>query len=208
MTWFYWICWRLVRSIAQILFRIKVFNLENIPDEGAFILASNHISLSDPPLVSTAIRRPVHFMAKKELFSIPVLGSIIRNLNAHPIHRGFDRRAIEEAVGILSRGGGLLIFPEGTRGLHGQFLPARPGIGMVAIKTGALVVPAYIHGANHKKACFLGREKLAIIFGKPIGSSELGEYEDNKAGYRRLSEAIMDRISDLKKDLQKRLHIA
>ena len=152
MTFFYWFCWRLVRSIAQIILRIKVFDLENIPLEGSFIVASNHISLSDPPLVSTAIKRPVHFMAKKELFSIPVLGFIIRNLNAHPIHRGFDRRAIDEAVDILSRGEGLLIFPEGTRALHGEFLPARPGIGIVAIKTQARIIPTYIQGANCKKA--------------------------------------------------------
>ncbi|MEW5924466.1 MAG: lysophospholipid acyltransferase family protein, partial [Candidatus Zixiibacteriota bacterium] len=101
--------------------------LENIPDEGAFILASNHISLSDPPMLATSLMRPIHFMAKRELFKIAVLGPVIRNLNAHPIHRGFDRRALELAVGILNKGDALLIFPEGTRSRKEGFLTAKPG---------------------------------------------------------------------------------
>ncbi|PKK84430.1 MAG: 1-acyl-sn-glycerol-3-phosphate acyltransferase [candidate division Zixibacteria bacterium HGW-Zixibacteria-1] len=203
MTFFYWFCWRLARSIAQIIFRRKVRGLENIPREGPFILASNHISLADPPMLSTSIKRPIHFMAKKELFNIFILGTVIRNLNSHPIHRGFDRRALELAVEILKKGDGLLIFLEGTRSRTNGFLPAKPGVGLVALKTGAPIIPAYISGSNRLLACFLGRERLSVVIGKPLDSSESKDYPDTKDGYRMLAEAVMGRISDLKKDSQK-----
>lgn len=203
MTFFYRFAWRSVRTIAQIIFRRKVRGLENIPEEGPFILAGNHISLSDPPMLATSLRRPVHFMAKKELFDIAVLGLVIRNLNAHPIHRGFDRRALELAVEILNNGEGLLIFPEGTRSKTKNFLPAKPGIGMVARKTGAPIVPAYISGSNRLWSCFTGRAKLRVIFGKPMAASELEKFPETKEGYRLLAEAVMERIGELKKEFQK-----
>lgn len=203
MTFFYRFAWRSVRTIAQVIFRRKVRGLENIPEEGPFILAGNHISLSDPPMLSTSLKRPVHFMAKKELFDIAVLGLVIRNLNAHPIHRGFDRRALELAVEILKKGEGLLIFPEGTRSKTENFLPAKPGIGMVAAKTGAPIVPVFISGSNRLGGCFTGREKLWVIFGKPMTASELQKFPDTKEGYRLLAEAVMERIGELKKEFQK-----
>jgi len=208
MTPIYRFVWIIAAIIARVVFHRRVIGLENIPERGGFIVASNHITLADPPLVATSIRRPIHFMAKKELFNVFLLGWLIRKLNSHPIHRGFDRRAVEEAIGVLNRGEGMLIFPEGTRAKHGDFLPARPGIGIIAVKTGVPVVPAFVHGANRKKACFLRREKLIVIFGKPIDSRALGRYEDDKDGYRQAAEYIMGHISDLKKELQNRLHNA
>jgi 1-acyl-sn-glycerol-3-phosphate acyltransferase len=155
MKLLYWTGWLLSRMIGRLIFRMKIFEANNIPDKGPFILACNHISLVDPPLVGSTIVRPLHFMAKKELFRSRLFGWVIRNTNAHPINRrGFDRRAINTACEILKAGCGLLVFPEGTRALKGDFLPPRPGIGLIAIRSEAPVVPAYFNGSNNLKAVF------------------------------------------------------
>ncbi|UCD17981.1 MAG: 1-acyl-sn-glycerol-3-phosphate acyltransferase, partial [Candidatus Zixiibacteriota bacterium] len=89
---------------------------ENIPKDGPFILASNHISLTDPPILGASVSRPVHFMAKKELFKNRAFGALLRRLNAYPVNRrGFDKAAIRTAISLLRSAQGMVIFPEGTR---------------------------------------------------------------------------------------------
>lgn len=140
-------------------------------------------------------------MAKRELFNNRLFGWLLTNVNVYPINRrGFDRRAINTAIGILKSGHGVLVFPEGTRAKQGNFLPVRSGIAMVAAKSRAPVVPIYINGTNRAFACFLGREKAGVIFGRPFDSDDIASYDDDKEGYRKLAEAIMDRIGRLKKE--------
>jgi len=204
MTPFYRFIWSTVRILARLIFRLKAINEENIPAAGPFILACNHISLTDPPFVAVSVKRPIHFMAKKELFKNRLFGRLITALNSHPIQRGFDRQAIDTAVDILKEGNGILIFPEGTRAKHGDFLTPKPGIGIVALKSKAPIVPVYINGSNKRMACFLGREKLAVVFGRPIEWGEISRHEDNKEGYRAVAEMVMSRIKKLKKDFSDR----
>jgi 1-acyl-sn-glycerol-3-phosphate acyltransferase len=188
-----------VRLLSRLIVRVKIRGSNNIPESGPFIIASNHISYYDPPLVGSFARREVNFMAKKELFKNRLFGALISHLNAHPINRtGFDKAAIDLALKILETGKGLVIFPEGTRARKWDFLPPKPGIGLIAATSGAPVVPAYIQGLNKLWGCFLGREKAIIIYGKPIGSEEIAAFGKDKEGYRKLADEIMGRIRALK----------
>jgi 1-acyl-sn-glycerol-3-phosphate acyltransferase len=194
-----------VRILARLIFRIRIFNKENVPSSGALILASNHISYLDPPLAGSFVGREIHFMAKKELFRNRLFGKLISYHNAHPINRkGFDKAAIDLADKLLRSQQGLIIFPEGTRAKGGEFLPPRPGIGLIALSTMTPVLPLYIHGANNLANCFWGKDRLGIIFGRPIGGDEMAGYSRDKEGYRRFAEYIMERIRGLKDEFLRR----
>lgn len=202
---FYFCCITLVRIIARLIFRIKIYDSDKVPSAGAFILASNHISYYDPPLVGSFVKREVHFLAKRELFRNKLFGQLISALNAHPLNRqGFDKKALELAERLLREGKGLIIFPEGTRAKQGKFLAPRPGIGMIAKNSGAPVVPVYIHGANNLFGCFIGKERLAIVYGNPMDKDETGSFGSDKEGYHKLAEAIMRRIEGLREELLKK----
>ncbi|MGM0568435.1 MAG: lysophospholipid acyltransferase family protein [Elusimicrobiota bacterium] len=118
---------------------MKVSGWKNLPRNKAFIFAANHNSLIDPPLAAAALKTPLHFMAKKELFDIPLFGKLIRKANAFPVRRNAsDKSAIKKAMKILSSNKSLLVFPEGGRRESGS---AMKGVSFLAHKTSALVVP-------------------------------------------------------------------
>ncbi|MFH2036662.1 MAG: lysophospholipid acyltransferase family protein, partial [Candidatus Zixiibacteriota bacterium] len=163
---------------------MKIIDKENVPSQGAFLLAGNHISYYDPPMYGSFLPRAIHFMGKKELFDNKLIGAIISRTNAHPINRrGFDRAAIKTAMELLNNGEGLLVFPEGTRSKTDNFLPPKAGIGMLARKAMVPIVPAYIHGSNKLKDCFWGREKMGLIYGAPITEEEIEKFDDSREGY-------------------------
>ena len=144
----------------------KVRGSENIPREGGVIVASNHVSFWDPPLVGAAILREVHFLAKEELFSTPLLGTLIRSVNAIPIRRGAaDLSGLARAIDTLKRGGALLLFPEGSRMRDGELHPARPGLGMISVQADVPIVPCYISGSAHPRRWLLRRSRVRIWFG-------------------------------------------
>ncbi|MGL5206261.1 MAG: lysophospholipid acyltransferase family protein [Acidaminococcaceae bacterium] len=152
---------------AKIFLRLEVTGTENIPKNGAVVIASNHLSLLDPPLIGVAATRKIHFMAKQELF-VPILGSIYRNLGAFPVRRGAaDRNAIKYGIELLLAEKVLAIFPEGTRSKNGQLGKAEPGALMMAGKARAAIVPTAISGTNLSSS---GRiwPKVKVKFGKPI----------------------------------------
>jgi 1-acyl-sn-glycerol-3-phosphate acyltransferase len=194
----------LITSVFRFFFGAKARYKQNVPPGGPFILASNHISYYDPPLIGSFAGREMHFMAKRELFRNPFLGKLISHFNAHPINRtGFDKTAIDTAIAILKSGEGILIFPEGTRAKNGDFLPPRPGIGLIGISSLVPIIPTYIVGSNRLWRCFLRREKLEIIFGRPLTVEELSRYSKDKEGYQRLAGEIMERIKGLKDEFIK-----
>ena len=113
-------------ALMRLLFRLEVVSAGQVPATGPVLIVSNHVSLLDPPLVGGAAPRPLFFMAKEELFRIPLFGRLIRSLNARPVRRdGSDTRALKAALAQLEEGHALLVFPEGTRGEEGQ--PLREG---------------------------------------------------------------------------------
>ena len=161
----------ILKPILWVLFklglRLNVEGTENIPQEGPLVIASNHLSLLDPPVIGVAATRKVHFMAKQELF-VPILGDIYKALGAFPVRRGgADRAAIKHGIDILKDNKVLAIFPEGTRSKTGKLGKAEPGALMMASKAMATIVPCCVIGTDFKRQ---GRiwPKVTVRFGKPI----------------------------------------
>lgn len=188
---FYKIARAIVRFIMRVLFKIRVEGLENIPQKGSCILCPNHKSYWDPPLMGCINRRPIYFMAKFELFGFPILGFLIKNLNAFPVKRGTsDINAIKNALKILRDGNILCIFPEGTRNNKGSgLLKGEPGAALIAIKSKSPIVPIYIHG-NYKLF-----SKIIVRIGKPF-YLECNEKLSNKQ-LEENTKIIMDKIAEL-----------
>ncbi len=194
----YYTGWTLTRVLTGLFLRIKATGQENIPSEGGFILASNHLSYYDPLLVGSWATRQVYFMAKQELFKNPLFGGIIRRTNALPLRRGtIDRAALDSCVEVIEQGYGLTVFPEGTRAKEGRFLDPKPGVGMVAVRARCPIVPAYIHGSNHLSACVLGRERLSITYGEPLPADWVASFEATKESYTEIARVVMERIAGL-----------
>ena len=161
----------ILKPILWVLFklglRLNVEGTENIPQEGPLVIASNHLSLLDPPVIGVAATRKVHFMAKQELF-VPILGDIYKALGAFPVRRGgADRAAIKHGIDILKDNKVLAIFPEGTRSKTGKLGKAEPGALMMASKATATIVPCCVIGTDFQRQ---GRiwPKVTVRFGKPI----------------------------------------
>lgn len=159
----------LLGAVFSIFFRWKVTGAENIPAAGGVIIAANHVSLWDPPVLGTAIPRRIHFMAKEELFTNPVFRWLITKLGAFPVKRGIaDRTAIRTALSLLENGSVLGLFPEGTRSKTGVLGAPEPGLAMLAIKAGVPVVPAAIIGTNKVLRDGHVFPQFRVIFGKPL----------------------------------------
>jgi 1-acyl-sn-glycerol-3-phosphate acyltransferase len=165
----YW----LMRALFIVLFRLlggwEVEGRENVPPSGAVLLTPNHLSFLDPPLVGCALRRPGWFMAKAELFEIPGLRWLIRGMHAYPVKRGVpDRASVKRTLQYLKDGEIVCVFPEGTRSVTGELGPVEMGIGMLAVKSGAPVVPVGLRGTDQmlpRNAKRLHRAKIRVRFG-------------------------------------------
>ena len=148
MTFWYLLGYSLSKGIAKTFFSYRVIGAENLIEEGPCIIAANHCSYLDPPLVGVAFRRGIHYLARKTLLDWPVLGPIFPQLNVIPVdQKNADRSALMGAIRVVREGGAVLIFPEGTRSPDGKLQAGQPGIGMIAAKTGAPVLPARITGS-------------------------------------------------------------
>ncbi|WP_264738415.1 lysophospholipid acyltransferase family protein [Cytobacillus firmus] len=181
-----------VYGVLKPIYRFEVIGKENFPAEGGVLLCSNHIDNLDPPVVGINAPRPVYFMAKEELFNVPVLGKILPDLNAFPVKRGMsDREALRKGLGILKEGNVLGLFPEGTRSKTGQLGKGLAGAGFFALRSEANVVPCAIIGP------YKAFSKLKVVYGKPIDMKELRE---RKASAEETTELIMSEIRKLIED--------
>src|SRR5919108_5256603 len=189
--------------VMKVLFRVEAHGTEHVPASGAVVLVANHSSFLDPPLVGGVAPRPLTFLAKAELFDVPGLGPLIRRLNAKPLKReGADTTALRTAHRVLQDGGALLVFPEGTRGDEGVLRPAKPGAALLAMQTGAPVVPVYISGSG--AAWPRGRRlprpaKGVVTFGAPLSFTR-ATGADRKEQYEEASRRMMAAIARLREE--------
>jgi len=193
----------LVSALARNFFRLKcglnILGRENVPATGAVIIASNHRSNFDPPLLGGVIGREVFFFAKEELFQTPFFGRFISYLNAFPVRRrGFDRAALKRSLEILRAGGALVFFPEGTRAPADGFLRPKIGLGWLVELSRVPVLPVYLHGTQQASFRIRGRPAITAVFGEPIPASELirADLRSHEL-YQSISDTVLDHIRTL-----------
>lgn len=190
----------LFAGIVRFIFRIHPHAGENEPDEtdGPYILVSNHISNPDPVLLCAALKKQQpHFMAKKELFNVPVLRGLIKALGAYPVNRGSgDVSAIKNSIKMLEEGMCIGIFPQGHRrkGVDPRTTEVKNGAAMIAAHAKATILPCYIKTKKNKLA-FLSR--VDIYIGKPIRFEELSYDPEAKGEYARISRLVFDKVCEL-----------
>jgi 1-acyl-sn-glycerol-3-phosphate acyltransferase len=191
----------IVVLLMRLLFRLEGRGMEHVPARGPVLLVANHSSVLDPPLVGGMAPRPVSYLAKAELFGVPLLGRLIHALNARPVRReGADAGALRTALRALAGGAALLVFPEGTRGDEGVLREPKAGAGMLAVLSGAPVVPVYISGSGRawpRGQRLLRPHKIVVTFGPPLALEASGEMP-RKERYAAASHAMMAAIGRVK----------
>jgi len=202
MTFWYLLGYSLSKALAKTFFNYRVIGAENMIEEGPCIIAANHCSFFDPPLVGVACKRAIHYLARKSLLEWPILGPIFPDLNVIPVDRkNADRSALMGAIRVVKNGGAVLIFPEGTRSPDGKLQPAQPGIGMIVAKTGAPVVPVRIFGSYEVYNRNQRRPKIGTVsvkIGQQLSFPTVAEKNDRgREMYQNDSEAITKAIADL-----------
>jgi 1-acyl-sn-glycerol-3-phosphate acyltransferase len=154
----------------RVYFRLDGTGAEHIPERGAAIVAANHRSFLDPFVIGVLARRPVYYMAKRELFERPLQAWLLSALGAFPVDRGAgDEQAMATARELLERGECVVIFPEGTRIRRGPLAAPRRGVGRLALQTGAAVVPVAVIGTDRVRRGWRVRPcKVALRCGRPL----------------------------------------
>lgn len=186
-----------ITNPLRFFFRMEITGTENWPKHGPAILASNHLSNMDPPLLCLSYPGQICWMAKAELLRVPVLGWFLIKLGAFQVRRGEnDREAIRRARELLAQGYVVGMFPEGTRQREGKFGEPQPGVGLLALTPGVKVIPIRIRGTGDIfSGCRLRRAKVRVTVGPPVDMGIEG-MSKGKA-YREASRRIMAAIGEL-----------
>ncbi len=198
----YWFLWSVFYVLGRVFFRYRAFGRENIPKQGGVLVAANHASFLDIPLLGCGIPRRVAFLGREDLFPIPGLNATLQWLGWIPIrHDRLSRAGFGRAVDLIKSGKVVVIYPEGTRTRDGKLHPGKPGIGTIVAQTGCLVVPAYIAGtyeALPMKSWRLRLHPVQVTYGKPIDfSSDAQRYSGKKELYRHVTRTVMTHIAEL-----------
>lgn len=199
--WLYRTGWVLVRAFARLYWRLEVLGAHRVPLEGPLVVASNHLSVLDPPLIGCACPRELRYLAKAELFRYGLFTKLIRRLGAFPVERGTaDVSAIKTALGLLKEGHAVLIFIEGTRGDGRVLLPPNSGATLLARQSGALVVPTAIVGTEQawrRGARFPRPAKVKVGFGTPLSYQSLFGDRTDRHARDAFTDYVMERIAEL-----------
>lgn len=202
--WYFFILW-IARHLLLRFFSggLKIIGRENVPKTGPVILAPNHVSFFDPPVVACGSPRALTFLAKEELFRPPIFGPLIRSVNAFPLKRGEgDTSAMKLALKKLEEGHCVIMFPEGTRGDGHALGPLQSGVAMLAKRSGASVVPVGIYGTHRilpKGRKLPGFSRLRVAYGRPFTYAETATGPDERTNRtlfaRRLEQGIVEQCA-------------
>ncbi|HTL60463.1 MAG TPA: lysophospholipid acyltransferase family protein [Nitrospira sp.] len=192
----YAILWVLARTVARLCFGFRVVG--SVPKQGGLLVAANHASYFDIPLLGCGMFRRAWYLGRSDLF-VPGIKGILQWLGWIPLKLGrLDRKAFDRAIGLIKAGKVVVIFPEGGRSLDGRLRNGKSGLGMIVAQTGCPVVPAYLKGtfdvlpAGAKRPRF---HPVSVSFGAPLSFS--GENTQTKAFYQEVSRLVMERIAAL-----------
>ena len=187
-----------VFPIYKFVFQGSLIGRENIPQKDSFIMVANHGSLLDPPLLGHALRRNISFMAKAELFKIPLLGFIINACGAYPVKRGIaDKNTIKTACEKLSNNNSIGIFIDGTRQKNGRVNKPKQGAALLAFKNQKLLLPVAIvnsHRLIRFKFCIPLLSRIVIKVGKPVQPPQSSSKDDLNSLTMRLRDNINNLI--------------
>ena len=187
----------LLGGLVRALFFTKVTGKENVPESGACFVCCNHMSNWDAVLLASAFKRPINFMAKVELFKVPLLGRLLSALGAFSVDRNkTDIGSIKTALTLIKNGEPVGIFPQGKRcsGRHPSNIGIKSGTGMLVYKTQSSVIPVSVYTKKYRMCLF---RKAYVNIGKPISFEEYGVTEKGPVGYQKISDKIFDRICAL-----------
>jgi 1-acyl-sn-glycerol-3-phosphate acyltransferase len=203
----YYLGWCFFRVIFAVYFRWRIINAERVPLHGGVILAANHASFIDPPLVGSGVHRQINYLARASLFTNPALGWLLRKWTAIPVDRdGGGAAGLKAILDRLLAGGAIILFPEGTRTPDGKLQPARSGIGLTVIKSEALVIPVRTFGtfaAYSRKHRFPLPKPVAVKYGRPMDFKTLRTEAKTcskprlKEIYQEIADEIMAAIAKL-----------
>ncbi len=207
MNFLYYLGWVGFRALYRFYFGWRVFNPERVPLTGPAILASNHASFIDPPLVGSGIHRGINYLARESLFRFPVLGWVLHRWQAVPVDReGGGAKGLKAILDRLLAGGAIILFPEGTRTGDGKLQPARSGIGRTVIKSSAPVIPVRVFGtfeAYGRHLRFPRPRRVAVKYGQPMRFEKLRAEARScskprlKEIYQQVADEIMAAIAKL-----------
>jgi len=192
--------WIFFRTLLTVYFRWRVFDAKNVPEKGGMILASNHASFIDPPLVGSGLHREINYLARESLFRFPGIGALLRSWNSVPVDRdGGGAKGLKAILDRLLAGGGIILFPEGTRTKDGKLQPARSGIGLTVIKSTAPVIPVRVFGtfeAYGRHLKFPRPRRVMVKYGKPMDFQKLRTEAKtcDKARLKQIYQEVADEI--------------
>jgi 1-acyl-sn-glycerol-3-phosphate acyltransferase len=202
-----WLCFRFVFATY---FRVRYIGAEHVPRTGGVILAANHASYLDPPVVGSGLDRDINYLARQSLFRFPLMGRLLVSWNSVPVDRdGGGARGLKNILERLLGGAGIILFPEGTRSRDGKLQPAQAGIGLVVAKSDALVVPVHVFGSykawgrNQKIPL---PKRITVRYGEPMRFEKLRaearecSKERLKAIYQQIADEIMAAIAALEEN--------
>lgn len=193
--------WALARVVAWVFFRYRVEG--EIPRTGGLLIAANHASYFDIPLLGCGMRRRAWYLGRNDLFPIPVLNGILQALGWIPVRLGrLDREAFGKAINLIRAGNIVVMFPEGGRSRDGHLRPPKAGIGVIVSQTGCTVVPAYLKGTFDvlpTGACWPRLRQVTVRFGAPIHfeTGKQNERAETKQFYQRVSRTVIEHIAAL-----------
>lgn len=196
----YFFGWCFFRLMYKVYFRWRVYNPERVPLKGSVILAANHASFLDPPLVGSGLHRQINYLARASLFRYPGVGWLFRNWNAVPVERdGGGAAGLKAILERLLAGGAIILFPEGTRTRDGKLQPARSGIGLTVIKSDAVVIPVRTFGTFEcysRTIHFHLPKQLTVKYGEPMKFEKLRAEAKtcDKARLKQIYQEVADEI--------------
>ena len=181
-------------GIIKFFLHIKPVNVKNIPKDGGYVICANHVAIRDVFLIAAACPRQINFVAKRELFSVPIIGSLIKALGAIKLDRGGnDVGAIKASVNAAKSGNIVAIFPQGHRypGVNPAATPRKNGAGMIAYRAKVGLIPVALKAKDNKYRLF---RKVEVIFGKPIEYAELGFTDGGNEEYKNATDTVFAEI--------------